>query len=67
MKQGPMSNRYAPKTEPRAHAINPGAAATIGVQELRTVPKPLMAGRGYNAPAPVATTSHKSGSQGKYK
>jgi hypothetical protein len=66
MKQGTgNSSSSGGKVEPRSNAINPEAAAEIGRQVVHTVPVPLNAGRGYQAPAPVATTSHRSGSQGK--
>lgn len=68
MKQGSAPTRMAgAKREPAARAINPGPASMQGIQEIRTKTTPMVAGRGFNAPAPVATTQHKSGSQGKHR
>lgn len=68
MKQGTgHSSAGDRKIEPRSQAINPGAAASLGIQEIRTRPEPLVSGRGYEAPQPVATSVHPTGSQGKHK
>ncbi len=67
MKQGSgHSTDSAQKREPIPHAINPGGAAQLGVAVVKN-PTPLEAGRGFSAPAPVATTIHQSGSQGTHK
>lgn len=75
MKQGQasVSGSMDRKMEPNSHAVNPGGAANLGLaqgnhaEEGDFTPRitPLYAGRGYQAPA-IASTSHKSGSQGKY-
>lgn len=56
------------KVEPKSHAVSVDKVANMGNQIVRTSPatKELYSGRGYSAPAPVAKTSHKSGSQGKH-
>lgn len=67
MKQGSgNSSAGERKIEPRSQAVNPGGAAQLGTAVISN-PTPLYAGRGYTAPAPAATTSHKAGSQGKHK
>lgn len=67
MKQGMGQSRMAAtKVEPRVHAVTPAMAGNIGIQQVRTAPMPA-AGRGFTAPAPVACTVHKSGSQGRSK
>lgn len=61
------------KMEPNSRAVNLGGVGNIGLaqgshaEEGDFVPRitPLYAGRGYEAPA-IRTTSHKSGSQGKF-
>lgn len=74
MKQGTANSmRGDTKTEPISHAVNPGGAGNIGLaqgshaEEGDFVPRitQLYAGRGFEAPA-IRTTSHKSGSQGKF-
>lgn len=67
MKQGRASSSRmgSTKTEPRSQAVNPGAAASIGIQEVRTKSEPLYEGRGLKAPM-VGQTNHKAGSQGKH-
>lgn len=74
MKQGSGNAiRGDMKTEPISRAVNPGGAGNIGqhfgnhTEDGTFTPRitPLYAGRGYQAPA-IASTSHKSGSQGKY-
>lgn len=67
MKQGKASSSGmgSTKTEPKSRAVNPGAAASIGIQEVRTRSEPLYEGRGLKAPM-VGQTNHKSGSQGKH-
>ncbi len=52
------------KVEPVAKAKNVGKVADMGLQVVRTRPHKDL-GRGFTAPAPVSTTSHKGGSQGK--
>ena len=65
MKQGSTPTTMdGAKREPRAKAKNVGKVADMGLQVVRTRPHKDL-GRGYEAPAPVATTRHKSGSQGK--
>ncbi len=75
MKQG-MASSSGPasrKTEPRSTAVNPGGADGLGQHQgnhaecgdFTSRITPLYAGRGYEAPA-IASTSHKTGSQGKY-
>lgn len=54
------------KVEPMAKAMDPGAVSNIGVQQFKTKPQPLHAGRGFNAPAPVSQKTHKGGSQGRH-
>ena len=69
MKQGTGNNMVAGrKVEPNARAISVDKVANMGNQIIRTKPptKDLVKGRGFNAPAPVATTHHRSGSQGKH-
>lgn len=53
------------KREPISKAVSPGAVSEIGIQQVRTNSQPLYQGRGFQAPAPQATTTHPSGSQGK--
>lgn len=66
MKQGTgHSSAGQRKVEPRSTAINPATVSELGVHQVRTRTEPMDAGRGFTAPAPVATTTHKSGSQGK--
>jgi len=66
MKQGnaTRSGRASTKVEPVSKAKNPHKAAAIGLQQVRTRDY-VDHGRGFTAPAPVATTYHKSGSQRK--
>ena len=65
MKQGRgNSSRGDMKVEPMSKAKNPAKAASIGLQQVRTRPHTDL-GRGFTAPAPVAKTIHKSGSQRK--
>lgn len=56
------------KVEPKSHAISVDKVSNIGLQQVRTEPptKDLVKGRGYEAPAPVSTKSHKGGSQGRH-
>jgi hypothetical protein len=58
----------AGKVEPKAHAVSVDKVSNIGLQQIRTTPqsKDLVKGRGYEAPAPVSTKSHKGGSQGRH-
>ena len=66
MKQGMYKTTVAGgKVEPVSKAINPGAAANIGIQQVHTKSKPMYEGRGLEAPM-VGTTSHVRGTQGKY-
>jgi hypothetical protein len=68
MKQGSgNSSHSAGKIEPRSTAVSPSAAGQIGIQTMNTQSNPLNIGRGFAAPAPVATTTHHCGSQGKHK
>lgn len=67
MKQGSAPTvASGQKREPIVHAINPGGADQLGSMEAQN-PTPLNAGRGFLAPAPVATTTHHCGSQGEHK
>lgn len=67
MKQGQAShsNVGSTKVEPISHAVNPAAVAELGIHEVRSTSLPLYEGRGLEAPM-VGSTSHKTGSQGKY-
>lgn len=75
MKQGQasVSGAMDRKMEPMSRAVNPGGAGNIGLAQgdhadcgdLNPRMTPLYSGRGYSAP-PIRTTSHKSGSQGKF-
>lgn len=74
MKQGTRhSSMMGRKMEPNSRAVNPGGAGNIGLAQgdhadgCDFTPRitPLYAGRGFEAPA-IATTTHKSGSQGKF-
>ena len=69
MKQGSgSSSRSAGKVEPKSSAVSVEATANIGVRQVYTSGKDpaLTKGRGFEAPKPVACTSHKGGSQGKH-
>lgn len=74
MKQGSgNSTKGDMKVEPMSRVVNPGGAGNLGqhfgnhTEDGTFTPRitPLYAGRGYEAPA-IRTTSHKSGSQGKF-
>lgn len=76
MKQGRASSSKmgSTKIEPRSHAVPPAYAGRIGLQQgnhatdkgtIRTQSIPMYEGRGISAPM-KSSTSHKSGSQGKY-
>lgn len=74
MKQGTASSTQPEKKiEPRSRIVNPGGAGNIGLamgnhaEEGTFTPRitQLYADRGYEAPM-IRTTSHKSGSQGKF-
>lgn len=75
MKQGRASSSgmTGQKIEPRPHAINPGGVSLLGEMQgnhsdrgtFKAKLTPMNAGRGFSAPAPVACTVHKGGSQGK--
>lgn len=68
MKQGPSNSHPGDqKREPISQSIDPGAVSQIGIKEVNLRPEPLVTGRGYTAPAPVASTTHHSGSQGRHK
>ena len=65
MKQGTGNSKSgSQKVEPKSKAVNPRVVADIGIHQIRTRPHKDL-GRGFTAPAPVATTTHKSGSQRK--
>lgn len=76
MKQGraSVSGRHDAKIEPRSMAVNPGYAGNLGSAfgdhadegDFTARITPMDAGRGYSAPS-IATTTHKSGSQGRHK
>lgn len=57
------SQRGQVKTEPNTRAVDVGYVGGLGTKEVRQAPEPMYEGRGYVAPKPVATTTHKSGSQ----
>lgn len=74
MKQGRADNTSLEGRRMSApRMVNPGGAGNIGLaqgnhaEEGDFTPRitPLYAGRGYQAPS-IRTTSHKSGSQGKF-
>jgi hypothetical protein len=66
MKQGMGKTTIAgTKVEPVSQGIDPGAVSSIGLQQVRTTSRPMYEGRGLEAPM-VGSTSHKSGTQGKY-
>lgn len=66
MKQGQASSSKmgSTKTEPVSHAVDPCAAAGIGIATFRGTSSTVYSGRGLEAPM-VSQTTHKSGSQGK--
>lgn len=65
MKQGTGNNIHsAYKVEPKSTGYTAGYAGSIGIQEVRTRPQQMYAGRGIEAPK-ATTTIHHSGSQGK--
>jgi hypothetical protein len=66
MKQGraDRSGRESTKVEPTSKAKNVGKVADMGLQVVRTRNHKEL-GRGFMAPAPKATTTHKGGSQRK--
>jgi hypothetical protein len=68
MKQGQASTSTvgSTKREPISNAVNPAAAAEIGVHEVRATSLPLYEGRGLEAPM-QGTTIHHCGSQGRHK
>lgn len=68
MKEGKaqQSSMGGVKREPIAHAVNPAAVSEIGNAQVRGNSMPLYEGRGLEAPMQSCTT-HKTGSQGKYK
>jgi len=67
MAQGPIkSSMSGGKVEPKSHAVSVSKVSEIGLQVIRTQPAPG-AGRGFEAPKPVACVAHPSGSQGKHK
>jgi hypothetical protein len=66
MKQGTGKTTVSGgKVEPNSRAVNPEAAAEIGLQKTHIKSVPMYEGRGLQAPM-VGSTSHKSGSQGKH-
>lgn len=68
MKQGQSTSRSGDqKREPIVRQVDPGAVSRIGVIENATTGNAIYSGRGFQAPAPVAETSHPCGSQGKHK
>ena len=75
MRQSPDRRVYAPKTEPKAHSINPAAVAQLGTSlgnhatdggTLRGASRELYRGRGIEAPV-AGVTNHCCGSQGKHR
>jgi hypothetical protein len=67
MKQGSgKSMASGQKHEPKSAAVSVDRAANIGLQQVRTrQPAPMFKSEGYKAPM-AASSSHKSGSQGKH-
>jgi hypothetical protein len=67
MKQGKASSSGpgSRKVEPTPNAMNPGAVADIGLQQVRTVPQPMHEGRGYKSPMGGSSNLAK-GSQGRH-
>lgn len=67
MKQGAASHSgvASTKVEPKPQAVNPGAVARIGIQQITYKKIPLYAGRGLKAPM-TSTETHHCGSQGKH-
>lgn len=67
MKQGRAGRdaRESMKVEPTSKAKNVSKVADMGILQVRTRPHKDL-GRGFEAPAPVSDTRHKSGSQGKH-
>lgn len=76
MKQGRATTSIAgsTKVEPQSKAVNPEAAAQIGIKQgnhatdcgtVNVKHVPLYEGRGLKAPM-VSVTTHKAGSQGKH-
>jgi hypothetical protein len=64
MKQGTgNSQRGDMKVEPKSRAVDVGYAGGLGIQEVCARAEPMYEGRGFQAPKPVATTVHKTGSQ----
>ena len=53
------------KQEPKPRAVSPAAVSELGVHQVRTRPVQMYEGKGYKAP-PIASSIHKSGSQGKH-
>ena len=66
MKQGTGKTVADYKTEPKSTAVNIKAVAELGIHESRSTSLPLYSGRGLEAPM-QGTTSHPTGSQGKYR
>lgn len=68
MRQGraTQDSMASTKREPIAHAVSVPAVAEIGIIEGRANSLPLYSGRGLEAPM-QGTTSHPTGSQGRYK
>lgn len=69
MKQGQATHSAMgdQKREPISHPVSPGAAARIGGAQANAPFDAVHSGRGVQAPAPAAQTSHPSGSQGKHR
>lgn len=67
MKQGQAteSRSGSTKTEPVSKAVNPAYVAQIGIKERNVTSVPMYEGRGLKAPL-ASSTTHKSGSQGRY-
>lgn len=78
MKQGSGNSRMGDtKPATRTHAVSPAYTGQIGTSHGNHVPeraaplsgglKPMYSGRGFSAPSPVSTTTHRGGSQGRHK
>ena len=61
-----QSGMGSTKREPIAHKVNIATVSEIGNAQVRGTSTPLYEGRGLEAPMNGSTT-HASGSQGKYK
>jgi hypothetical protein len=66
LKQGTGKSTVAGgKVEPKSQGVNPAAVADLGVHQVRTKSISMYEGRGIEAPK-AASSTHKSGSQGRH-